>query len=365
MLAALAALLLLADPKAQLEALKEKQAAEAAAAEELGRKEVSILDALSEAEEARIVAESAARKAEVEQADGEAKLAAAAKAAEVAEARLGERMRALAPRLAARYRLGRGAEARALLASTSLADLVKRKYLLDRVLSQDLASVREARDAADARARALAEREAIAARLKTVLAEAEAQRAEARKRRELRTRLLSALRGKKALHEKAAVEAAAQGKKLAEFVAALPPPRAGGTGSGFASRKGKLPFPADGQIEVGFGKVVNPRFNTVTIQNGVDIGAEEGSPVEAVAPGTVVHAGWFKGYGNLVIVDHGEGFHTLVAHLKSMSTAMGERVEEGTRLGTVGDTGSIKGVYLYFEIRHKGRPLDPSEWLSP
>jgi septal ring factor EnvC (AmiA/AmiB activator) len=83
-----------------------------------------------------------------------------------------------------------------------------------------------------------------------------------------------------------------------------------------------------------------------------------------VAPGRVVHAGWFKGYGNLVIVDHGEGYHTLVAHLASMQTAMGEEVDAGDALGTVGDSGSLKGAYLYFEIREKGRPVDPRPWLG-
>ena len=111
--------------------------------------------------------------------------------------------------------------------------------------------------------------------------------------------------------------------------------------------------------------MVDPRFRTVTVQKGVDIAARRGEEVLAVAPGRVVHAGWFKGYGNLVIVDHGEGFHTLVAHLASMTAAAGEDVEAGATLGTVGDTGSLKGAYLYFEIREHGKPLDPKAWLLP
>ncbi len=148
-------------------------------------------------------------------------------------------------------------------------------------------------------------------------------------------------------------------------MATLPPPRtplAGATG--FAALKGKLPHPAPGPIAVGFGRVVNPLFNTVTVQNGLDIAAPAGAPVRAVAAGKVVHAGWFKGYGNLIIVDHGEGYHSLVAHLGSMQTAMGEEVGAGTVLGTVGDSGSLKGAYLYFEIREHGRPVDPRPWLK-
>ncbi|HET9554652.1 MAG TPA: peptidoglycan DD-metalloendopeptidase family protein, partial [Anaeromyxobacteraceae bacterium] len=167
-------------------------------------------------------------------------------------------------------------------------------------------------------------------------------------------------------HARAAEESAGQARRLAAFVSTLPPTRAAGPrGSGFAARKGRLAPPADGPVAVGFGKVVNPKFNTVTVQNGVDIEAPMGAPVHAVAPGRVVHAGWFKGYGNLVIVDHGDGYHTLVAHLAAMRTAMGEEVEAGTVLGTVGDSGSLKGPYLYFELREKGRPVDPRPWLAP
>ncbi|HYG68660.1 MAG TPA: peptidoglycan DD-metalloendopeptidase family protein, partial [Anaeromyxobacteraceae bacterium] len=128
--------------------------------------------------------------------------------------------------------------------------------------------------------------------------------------------------------------------------------------------RGKLPRPADGPITVAFGRVVDARFNTVTVQNGIDVAARAGTPVRAVAPGRVAHAGWFKGYGNLVILDHGDGYHTLVAHLRSMRVAMGEAVEAGTVLGTVGDSGSLKGPYLYFEVREKGRPVDPAGWLA-
>jgi septal ring factor EnvC (AmiA/AmiB activator) len=157
-----------------------------------------------------------------------------------------------------------------------------------------------------------------------------------------------------------------QGRKLAEFLDALPPTRTGSAPyTGFAALRGRLPRPAGKRIEVGFGKVVDPRFRTVTVHRGVDIAAERGEDVVAVAPGRVVHAGWFKGYGNLVIVDHGEGFHTLVAHLASMTAAAGEDVLPGAVLGTVGDTGSLKGAYLYFEIREHGRPLDPRSWLAP
>jgi murein hydrolase activator len=133
---------------------------------------------------------------------------------------------------------------------------------------------------------------------------------------------------------------------------------------GFRARKGQLPFPVKGLIEVGFGKVVNPRFNTVTVQKGIDLRAASGSEVSSVASGTVAWSGWLKGYGNLVIVDHGSGYHSLYAHLSVMQVEVGNEVEEGESLGAVGDTGSLKGAYLYFEIRKQGQAIDPAPWLK-
>jgi septal ring factor EnvC (AmiA/AmiB activator) len=351
-------------PRAQLDALEARRRAEETAARMLAQQERSILDGLTEAETAVTEARTEWRRVEAERAQAEARLHRARDAEAAAQERMAARLRELQPRLLARARMGRAGELRLMLAATSLADLVKRRYLLDRILSRDLALLADAKAALAERERARAERELEAGRVQLLAVEVEDRKAQAEARREERETLLAALRSARVFHERAAVEASAQSRKLAEFVATLPPPRTGGTAAGFGVRRGKLPMPASGPITVGFGKVVNPKFNTVTVQNGVDVEAPAGSPVRAVAPGRVVHAGWFKGYGNLVIVDHGEGYHTLVAHLAAMRTAMGEEVEAGDVLGTVGDSGSLKGPYLYFEIREKGRPVDPKPWLG-
>jgi murein hydrolase activator len=78
----------------------------------------------------------------------------------------------------------------------------------------------------------------------------------------------------------------------------------------------------------------------------------------------VAYAGWLRGYGNLLILDHGGGYHTLVAHLSSVTPGVGDRVAAGDSVGEVGETGSLKGAYLYFEIRRSGQALDPAPWLA-
>jgi septal ring factor EnvC (AmiA/AmiB activator) len=345
--------------------LEARRRAEQEAAQLLARQERSVLDTLGEAERALSDAERARARAEAERGRAAAALAAARAEEAAAAERHARAAAALRPRLIARARMGAAGSLPALLSAETLADLVKRRWLFDRILARDAALVASARAAREAQegARAAAEREA--ALLAAAAEDAREARAAAEARREERRTLLAALRTARGFHERAAAEIAVQSRKLGEFVATLPP-RAVGPGGAvdFAALRGRLLRPADGPIAVGFGRVVNPKFNTVTVQNGVDIAAPAGAAVRAVAPGRVVHAGWFKGYGNLVIVDHGGGFHTLVAHLGSMRTAMGEEVDAGAVLGTVGDSGSLKGPYLYFELRERGRPVDPRPWLA-
>src|SRR5205823_340030 len=113
--------------------------------------------------------------------------------------------------------------------------------------------------------------------------------------------------------------------------------------------RGKLPFPVDGggRIEAHFGRAVDPRFGTVTLQTGIDVRAPTGTPVRAVWDGKIAHAGWFRGFGNLLIVDHGGGVFSLMAHLDQLQKALGDAVRAGEQVGTVGETGSLKGPYLY------------------
>ena len=365
---ALLPLLCGADPRGQLQMLEARRRAEETAARLLREQESSVLDTLAEAESALAEAEAEWRRVEAQRNEAQASLARATEEEAAAAARQEARLAELRPRLLARARAGSAGFVPALLSAPSLSELVKRRYLLDRILSRDLALLGAARAAREERERARTERQLEASRLEALAVEVEERRADAQARREERETLLSALRTARSFHERAATETAAQARRLEDFVATLPPPRAslspGAPGGDFASRRGRLPAPAPGTITVAFGRVVNPRFNTVTVQNGIDIAAPRGVPVRAVAPGRVVHAGWFKGYGNLVIVDHGDGYHTLVAHLGAMRTAMGEAVEAGTVLGTVGDTGSWKGPFLYFEVREHGRPVDPRPWLG-
>jgi septal ring factor EnvC (AmiA/AmiB activator) len=125
--------------------------------------------------------------------------------------------------------------------------------------------------------------------------------------------------------------------------------------------KGSLPWPVAGRVRVAFGRRKHPKFDTYTVENGIEIAAAEGSPVTAVHEGTVAFADRFRGYGLMVVIDHGGKHHTLYAHLADVRVQPGQKVETGQVLGVVGS--GLEGPGLYFEVRFQGRPEDPAEWL--
>ncbi len=133
----------------------------------------------------------------------------------------------------------------------------------------------------------------------------------------------------------------------------------------FERLKGKLPWPAIGSLASSFGRQEHPRFHTVTFNHGIEITAPEGKDIVAVAEGAALYADWFKGYGRLIILDHGGGYFTLYAHASEILVRPGESISLGQVIGKVGDTGSLEGPQLYFELRYKGKPQDPLAWLQP
>jgi len=134
-------------------------------------------------------------------------------------------------------------------------------------------------------------------------------------------------------------------------------------GPRFESLRRNLPPPVAARIVEPFGLVVDAEFKTETFRNGVEFDARQGTAVHAVANGRVRFAGWFRGYGKLVIIDHGDEYFTVMGHLAEIGVEVGDDVQSRSVIGTVGDTGSLAGPRLYFELRHGRESQDPSEWL--
>lgn len=129
------------------------------------------------------------------------------------------------------------------------------------------------------------------------------------------------------------------------------------------SVQGALAWPVEGTVVERFGRQRNPKFSTWTINNGLKIEAVPGTPVHAVFEGTVLFSQWFKGYGNLIILDHGNRVFSLYGNVKSPLVAVGERIANGQPIAGVGESEDASSGHLYFEIRQDNRPEDPQKWL--
>ena len=130
-------------------------------------------------------------------------------------------------------------------------------------------------------------------------------------------------------------------------------------------KRGKLGWPLEGRVITSFGLQKHPRFNTIIMNNGVEIApAKDKSLILAVHPGKVVFADYFQGYGNLLILDHGMTYFTLYGHCSQFLVNVGGMVRADQPIALVGDSGSLNGECLYFEVRYKTKALDPLQWLK-
>ena len=365
-------LLLAATVPQTLPQVQERLSAERAAAARLAGREASLLGRLTDLERQIEVGQRAYRAAQAKLRAATQRSAGAEAAARKTQQDLDEATEQLGPRLAARYRLGREGYLRFLLGSRSIADVLRRHRLFNTLLEYDLDALAVLRFHAEGAKGA--RDELVAARQDLV----DSASSETEKRQALQSRLdaqralVSSVQEERATHEEAVRELEDAERdlsaRLGDIQRAAPPAMVAPEITLKASirkARGKLLFPAaKGRIEARFGRTVDPRFGTITLQNGIDVRAPQGTKVYAVWDGKVVHAGWFRGFGNLLIVDHGDQVFSLMAHLDSLEKAIGDTVRTGDEVGTIGDTGSLKGSYLYFELRDGQKPLDPELWLS-
>lgn len=122
-------------------------------------------------------------------------------------------------------------------------------------------------------------------------------------------------------------------------------------------------WPAVGEVVSGFGPRIHPIFGVRRNHNGIDIDGDTGDPVRAVLVGEVIIAGWRNGFGNTVVLNHFDGYTTLYAHLSRISVSVGQEVDHGERIGSVGSTGWSTGPHLHFEIRINGKAVDPMPYM--
>lgn len=257
------------------------------------------------------------------------------------------------------------------LGTSSFSDLLDNLELLSRIGEQDERIVQEvtaARDGvADARRRTRAARVEAAATESAVAARASEQQVVVARLVESRDRLVAAESAKRTtlasisenrehvLDEIEGLEA--QSASLAATIRAAQDQASASQVAPPVGGNGLLSWPVSGPVTSGFG----PRWGRM--HEGIDIAVPEGTAVRAAAAGTVIYAGWLGGYGNLVVVDHGNGLSTAYAHNSGYASSVGQAVGAGDTIALSGNTGNSSGPHVHFEVRVNGSAVDPLGYL--
>jgi len=274
-------------------------------------------------------------------------------------------------RLVASYKLSHLGIAPVLFSAESFLDFSQRQAALERILLLDATlwdNLQNKRQQHQALSRKL---EAQKLRQDHLLVRSEDERTTIAKKMAARAKLLARIRSEKDLTVAHIATLKRSAKELDETIRSLKldlqsfsAKTPSGSGA-FLALKGSLPQPVRGHLAQLFGPYQGElRYNINRFRSGVTIEAALGIPVQAVSNGQVLYANWFKGYGNMIIIDHGDHYYTLSAQLEQLFKKKGDPVRAGEAIGTVGDTGTLCGPGLYFEIRHHGEPLNPALWFK-
>jgi septal ring factor EnvC (AmiA/AmiB activator) len=276
----------------------------------------------------------------------------------------------VAKRLIALYKMNWLGKFHLLASAESIHEFIQRKNALARILAYDEKIRRDLVKNQTDLNNVLAQLQAHKAEKSTRAAEYKEQIKVMSQERATRTNLLDEIRSQKSL-ELAAISALIQSaeeldqkiKLLSSKIDSVDPYK-NESGLPFSAHKGLLIMPVNGKITSLFGPYKNQKYNVTNFRSGIDIKAEKGDPIRSVFKGKILYSDWFKGYGNMIIIDHGNNYYSIYAHLEETFKSKGDGVDTAEVIATAGDSGSMTGTKLYFEIRHHGNPLDPVKWLK-
>jgi septal ring factor EnvC (AmiA/AmiB activator) len=271
----------------------------------------------------------------------------------------------LEKRLVALYKEGDTGLLKILFSAESPTEMVQQYQYFTRVLQYDKKLLSDYREATKVHQQNLAALESLSLQKEEALEDEKQQQLIALKGRKLQARLLKQARSDQQKLSSELSQLKENALKLKALIARLeiePPSESGPVAGTFATGRGKLGWPVNGRVVIGFGQQKDDKLGTYYESNGVEIATPVGSPIKAVAAGKVVFADYFKGYGNLFILSHPGGYHTLYAQTDRMLKHLGDQVSAGEILGRSGLGGRDS---IYFEIRSKGSPVNPLSWLQP
>ena len=237
-------------------------------------------------------------------------------------------------------------------------DFVSRMDILKRILAYDNALIQSTKADRQALEKAKAQLESDRLKIIDLRKQAAVKRDQVAGRRQERQGVLNAATYEREMAERAYRELIETSKQIETMIRRI---QSGEKNIGGST--GTMVWPAEGEITSPFGWRVHPIFGTQRLHTGIDIGADYGDATRAADGGVVIHSDWMGGYGNAVIIDHGNGISTLYAHNSQLLVSEGQTVAKGQTVARVGSTGYSTGPHLHFEVRQNGTPVNPLNFL--
>ncbi len=268
---------------------------------------------------------------------------------------LGEELR---QKIVEAYKSGRVNYLEILFASRTMADFINRSYYFERAITSDVKLINDIKDLIKKSEIAKAELKKKTREIKSYANVVEKKKKTINDQAYLKRKAYESLKKRREEYERRIAEMEKSSRELEALIK-----RTVSKSKVAPKSTGKMSWPARGRIVSGFGYRRHPLWGGTHFHTGVDIAAPYGAPVRAADSGEVIFAGWWDGFGKSVVINHGKGITTVYGHMSRLYVRSGQVIGKGQVVGLIGSTGYSTGPHLHFEVRVKGKPVNPMPWL--
>ena len=354
---------LLKDEQAELKILRRKIAQQENAISKVGKKESAVLKNLQ-----KIGSQLKLKKRELEIykwnfKNNQKKIFSLEPRLKKAEQKIKSHKKILGLRLRSIYKEGPMFPLRVAFSSNNVTDLMQRLKYMDLIAQQDSQTLQEYLTKLEKIKQDKSSLYKVRAKLVSLKKNTVSKKREIEKTKKEKSVYLKKIKRKKNQSVKVRKELLAASNNLNSLIDKLLMKLVSGEGLDISDKKGRLKLPLKGRILNKFGRKRVKEYESYIVYNGINVRARRGTPVQAVFDGKVLYTGELEGYGNLVIVGHGKDYHSLYGHLDSIKVAANKVVKTGEVIALSGDSGSLEGETLYFELRKNGKPIEPVRWF--
>lgn len=355
---------LLKDEQAELQALRKKIARQENAIKKAGAKESTVLKNLQKIESQLKLKERELSIYQWNYKNNQKKISSLEPRLKKAEQKIKSHEKFLGLRLRSIYKEGPVFPLKIAFSSNNVTDLMQKLKYMDLIAQQDSELLQEYKMQLQQIEQDKKALYAVRAKLVNLKKSTISKKKEIELTRKEKSTFLKKIKKKKSLSMEARKELVAASNNLNNLIDKLLVKLVSGEGLDISDKKGRLKLPLNGRILNKFGRKRVKEYDSYIVYNGINLKAKKGSQVKAIFDGKVLYTGELEGYGNLVIVGHGKEYHSLYGHLDDIKVSVNKVVRTGQIIALSGDSGSLEGETLYFELRKNGKPIEPAPWFK-